>query len=181
MLAIAACHLNPGSGDADLRALRAFGPPAVDVLGPMPYMALRGMFDADAPAGLQNYWKPFHVDDLGDDAIETILADADADAVPPRRGQVHPHQLGVAMSRVPAGATAFGYRDAGFLPNIVGMWPDPAPARPTPPGRARIRPRAAAVPHRRRIREPHGRRGRRARAGGLRARTFARLAGLKAA
>ena len=30
------------------------------------------------------------------------------------------------MSRVPAGATAFGSRDAGFLMNYIGLWLDPA-------------------------------------------------------
>ncbi len=29
------------------------------------------------------------------------------------------------MSRVPAGATAFGNRDAGFLMNYIGLWLDP--------------------------------------------------------
>jgi FAD/FMN-containing dehydrogenase len=39
---------------------------------------------------------------------------------------VHLHQLGGAMSRVPADATAYGHRGAGFLLNAVGIWPDPA-------------------------------------------------------
>ena len=30
------------------------------------------------------------------------------------------------MGRVPAGATAFGNRDAGFLMNYIGLWLDPA-------------------------------------------------------
>src|ERR1700730_5944637 len=37
--------VHPGS------RLRAFGPPAADVIGPMPYPALQGMFDASAPKG----------------------------------------------------------------------------------------------------------------------------------
>lgn len=42
-------------GEAAVRSLRAFGPPAVDLIGPMPYPVLQTMFDASAPYGLQYY------------------------------------------------------------------------------------------------------------------------------
>jgi FAD/FMN-containing dehydrogenase len=123
IVAIAACHLDREATE-DLRALREFGPPAVDVIGPLPYTALQGMFDGGAPAGMRNYWKSAYVAELSDAAIDTILAHTSG--IPAAFGQVHLHQLGGAMSRVPSGATAFGNRDAGFLMNLVGMWPDPA-------------------------------------------------------
>ena len=41
IVAIACFHFDPhGSADDDLRALREFGPPPVDVVGPMPYAAI---------------------------------------------------------------------------------------------------------------------------------------------
>ena len=124
IFAIACCHLDPeGTAEDDLRPLRDLGP-AVDVLGPMPYAAIQGMFDAGVPRGSRNYWRSGYVNTLSDGAIEAILA-ASA-GVPAPLGQLHVHQMGGAMSRVPAGATAFGNRDAGFLMNYIGLWLDPA-------------------------------------------------------
>jgi FAD/FMN-containing dehydrogenase len=124
IFAIACCHLDPeGSAEDDLRALRELGP-AVDVVGPMPYLAIQGMFDAGVPRGSHNYWRSGYVDELTDDAIDTIIAHREG--IPHPLGQLHVHQMGGAMSRTPAGATAFGSRDAGFLMNYIGLWLDPA-------------------------------------------------------
>jgi FAD/FMN-containing dehydrogenase len=121
---IACLHLDPeGRAEDDLQPLRDLSP-AVDVLGPMPYQAVQGMFDAGAPRGSRNYWRSGYVDELTDEAIEAIVAHADG--VPAPLGQLHVHQLGGQMSRVPGGSTAFGNRDAGFLVNYVGLWQDPA-------------------------------------------------------
>jgi FAD/FMN-containing dehydrogenase len=124
IFAIACCHLDPeGSAERDLQPLRDLSP-GVDVLGPMPYQAIQGMFDAGVPRGSRNYWRSGYVDKLSDDAIEAIIEYADG--VPAPLGQLHVHQMGGAASRVPAGATAFGNRDAGFLLNYIGLWLDPA-------------------------------------------------------
>ncbi len=124
IFAIACLHLDPeGGAEDDLRPLRDLSP-AVDVLGPMPYTAIQGMFDAGVPRGSRNYWRSGYVDALTDDAIDAIISHTDK--IPAPLGQVHVHQLGGAMSRVPAGATAFGNRDAGFLMNYIGLWLDPA-------------------------------------------------------
>jgi FAD/FMN-containing dehydrogenase len=124
VFAIACCHLDPqGRAEADLQPLRDLGP-ALDVLGPMPYAALQGMFDAGVPRGSRNYWRSGYVDDLSDAAIDAIVAHIDG--IPQPLGQLHIHQLGGAMSRVPAGATAFGNRDAPFLMNYIGLWLDSA-------------------------------------------------------
>jgi FAD/FMN-containing dehydrogenase len=124
IFAIACCHLDlEGHAQDDLQPLRDLDP-AVDVIGPMPYMAIQGMFDAGVPRGSRNYWRSAYLDDLTDDAIEAILAHADN--VPAPLGQLHVHQMGGAMSRPEAGATAFGNRDARFLMNYIGLWLDPA-------------------------------------------------------
>jgi FAD/FMN-containing dehydrogenase len=124
IFAIACCHLDPeGRAEDDLRPLRDLAP-AVDVLGPMPYQAIQGMFDAGVPRGSRNYWRSGYVDTLTDEAIHAILAHSDG--IPAPLGQLHVHQMGGAMSRVPAGATAFTNRDAGFLMNYIGLWLDPA-------------------------------------------------------
>jgi FAD/FMN-containing dehydrogenase len=124
IFAIACCHIDPeGSAEDDLQPLRDLEP-AVDVVGPIPYQALQAMFDATAPRGSRNYWRSGYVDELTDDAIAMIAQHAGT--LPAPMGQLHVHQMGGAVSRVPAGATAFGNRGSGFLMNYIGLWQDPA-------------------------------------------------------
>jgi FAD/FMN-containing dehydrogenase len=121
---IACFHLGPeGRAEEDLRPLRDLGP-ALDVLGLMPYQAVQGMFDAGAPRGSRNYWRSGYLGALTDPAIDELLAHAAA--LPKPMGQLHLHQMGGAMSRVPAGATAFGSREAPILVNYLGLWMDPS-------------------------------------------------------
>lgn len=124
-VAIAVCY----AGDADageraLQPLRSFGPPAADVIGPMPYPALQSMLDETAPSGLQNYWKSTFLASLTDQTIDTLVSQASAMRSP--LAALHLHHLQGAINRVDAGATAFAHRDAAFVLNIVGTWPDPA-------------------------------------------------------
>jgi FAD/FMN-containing dehydrogenase len=124
IIAIACLHTDlEGTAEDDLRPLRD-QQPALDVLGPMPYTAIQGMFDDGVPRGSRNYWRSGYLETLSDEAIDAIVAAADG--LPAPLGQLHVHQLGGAMSRVPAGATAFGNRDAGFLANYIGLWLDPS-------------------------------------------------------
>ena len=124
IVGLACLHLDPeGTAERDLQPLRDLGP-AVDVLGPMPYQAIQGMFDGGVPRGSRNYWRSGYVDALTNEAIDAIVASAGG--IPAPLGQLHVHQMGGAAGRVPAGATAFGNRDAGFLMNDIGLWLDPA-------------------------------------------------------
>ena len=90
----------------------------------MPYQAVQSMFDAGAPRGSRNYWRSAYLDALSDEAIDAILAHTGG--IPRPMGQLHIHQMGGALSRVPDGATAFGSRQAPFLLNYLGLWMDPA-------------------------------------------------------
>ncbi|HEX4836991.1 MAG TPA: FAD-binding oxidoreductase, partial [Solirubrobacteraceae bacterium] len=92
---IACCHLDPeGRAEDDLRPLRDLQP-AVDVLGPMPYTAIQGMFDAGTPRGSRNYWRSGYLQQLTDEAIDTIYAAVPG--IPHPMGQLHIHQMGGAM------------------------------------------------------------------------------------
>ena len=123
-IAIAACYVgDPIDGERALQPLRAFGPPVADVIGPMPYPVLQSMMDESAPAGLQNYWKSTFLATLGDAAIDVLVAQAAAMRSP--LAALHIHHLGGAVGRLPGDGTAFAHRDAGFVLNIVGTWPDP--------------------------------------------------------
>jgi FAD/FMN-containing dehydrogenase len=113
--------------DAESRAaiaeLQGFGPPAVDVIGEMPYLALQTMFDPSAPAGLRNYWKSSYLDELSDGAIEVFVAAAGKTRSP--FSAIHVHQMGGVVARVPAEATAFANRSAAFVTNIIATWESP--------------------------------------------------------
>ncbi len=118
------CAGDPAEGERVVRGIKRWGPPAVDLVGPMPYPALQSMLDAGAPAGSLNYWKSCYLDALGDAAIEVILESASRMA--PGLSQVHLHHMGGAVARVAPEATAFAHRRAAFAVNAVGMWTDPA-------------------------------------------------------
>ncbi|MGH2443834.1 MAG: FAD-binding oxidoreductase [Chloroflexota bacterium] len=124
-IAIASCYAGSmEQGEAAVASLLSFGPPAGAHIGPVPYTMLQSMFDASAPAGLNNYWKSHYLASLDGDATDVILKYATM--IPAPFSQIHLHQLGGAMSRTPNGSTAFGHRDAAYALNIIGMWADPA-------------------------------------------------------
>jgi hypothetical protein len=109
-----------------MQPLRAFGPPLLDAVGPMPYRELQTMFDASFPAGLQNYWRSAYLDTLSDEVID-ILVEHASTVTSPLAG-IDIRQMGGAAARVAADATAFGHRDAAYLVNIYAIWTEAAEA-----------------------------------------------------
>lgn len=125
MIAFPMCYLGaPERGAEIVTALRDFATPAVDVVGPMPYLVLQGMFDAGAPKGIMAYWKTEYLPALGEAAIRTLVEHAGGMGAP--FTQVHIHHLGGAISRVPDDTTAAGHREIPFVINAVAAWMDPA-------------------------------------------------------
>jgi hypothetical protein len=123
MVGIVACYTGSlEEGEGAIRAVKAFGPPAVDLLGPIPYTALQGMLDATTPPGLQNYWRSDYLDRLDDETIETIVEHVSHMGAP--LCQTHIHHNGGAVSRPPE-STAFGHRDSPYLLNILGITAEP--------------------------------------------------------
>ena len=125
MLAVAVCHAGPvEQGEGLVAPLRAFAAPAVDLLGPMPYLALQTMFDPTAPKGINAYWKTEYLNALDDTTLDALVAGGAKMGVP--FGQLHLHHVGGAVARVGADETAMGNREAPFILNAVGLWMDPA-------------------------------------------------------
>jgi len=119
------CWTGPADqGEEVLRPWQAFGPPAAAHVGPVPYTALQGMFDASAQPGQHNYWKSVDLPELSDTAIDTIVARAAERPSP--LSQIHIHQMGGAVSRVAADATAYAHRSARYVLNTISVWTDPA-------------------------------------------------------
>ncbi len=127
VVVVGACHTGPlDAAERAVQPLRAFGPPLLDALSPTPYCALQTMQDAAFPAGLQHYWRSAYLDELSDEII-ALLAEHAAAVTSPLCG-IDIHQMGGAAARVPAGATAFGHRDAAYLINMYAVWTDPSEA-----------------------------------------------------
>lgn len=107
-----------------LRRLRGFGPPLADTVGPMTYPQLQQMLDAGFPSGQQVYWRGELLSSLDDALIETLVAQY-ARATSPLSALVL-EQLGGAVARVAADATAFPHRDAAFNLAMIARWTEPS-------------------------------------------------------
>jgi FAD/FMN-containing dehydrogenase len=124
LVAIAAGHVGPQrSGEAAVQPIKAFGTPAMDAMGPIPYVALNGMLDAAFPKGALNYWKSHFIDRLTDEAIDAVVARF-ATCPSPMSQLLFEHFHGAA-TRVPVGDTAYALRGAGFNALVLGEWTDP--------------------------------------------------------
>ena len=125
MCALIACSTGPlEEAEEVVKPIRSFGPPALDLLGPIPYPALQSLFDALLPPGLQHYWKADFVKELTDEAIEVHVKYGPK--IPTVESATHIYPLSGAVQRVGRGETAFSYRDAEFVHVISAVYPDPA-------------------------------------------------------
>lgn len=111
------------TAEAAFAPIRQFSPPAIDFAGPIPLPALQSMFDGLYPPGLQWYWRADFFNGYEDAAID--LHTQYAAQLPTLHSTMHIYPINGAASRVPAHATAWGYRDANFAQVIVGVDPDP--------------------------------------------------------
>jgi FAD/FMN-containing dehydrogenase len=112
-------------GERVLQPLRDLATPLLDASGPMQYLELQKIFDADYPAHeLRYYWKSTHLTELSDEAIERIAENA-AKAPSPLCTTDLWHNAG-AIRRVPDDATAFGGRNVQYLLTASADWSDPA-------------------------------------------------------
>lgn len=107
-------------GEEVLRPLREFGPPPLDLLGPMPYTAVQDLITEANPHGRRNYWSADFLDELSDEAIDTFVEHATNPVSPFSQMLVIPG--GGAIARVPEDATAFGARTAPFNTHFLSMW-----------------------------------------------------------
>jgi FAD/FMN-containing dehydrogenase len=125
MCGVVWCYAGPLDQAEEVFApIRAFGPPALDFVGPIPHPALQGMFDALYPAGMQWYWRADFVNELSDAAIDLHVKYGSQ--LPSMFSTMHLYPIDGAAGRVGKSDTAFSYRDARWAEVIVGVDPDPA-------------------------------------------------------
>ena len=72
-IAVACCYAGPvEDGARAVQALRRFGAPLVDLLGPTPYVAHQSGLDSTVPHGWHYYWKATNLAGLSDDVIAVV-------------------------------------------------------------------------------------------------------------
>jgi FAD/FMN-containing dehydrogenase len=117
------CHTGtPEAAAAELKAVKEFGPPILDMLGPIPYAAMQSILDN--PARAQVYWKSTFLKEFTPETRD-VVAQSARNLPTPLSMLLLEHFHG-AMSRVPQDATAFSDRNAAFNVAIVGTTMDPA-------------------------------------------------------
>ena len=120
-IAVASCYAGPiEDGDRALRALRAFGTPLVDLVGPTLYVDHQGGIDDTVPHGWHYYWKATDLTGLSDEVID-IVAEHAYRATSPRSYAAMFH-LGGAVARVARDATAYGGREAEHNIIVDAAW-----------------------------------------------------------
>jgi FAD/FMN-containing dehydrogenase len=105
---------------------RTVAEPIADLLGPIPYLGMQTLLDPLWPKGIRSYFKATNLARLDDGLIDSLVQ-LHADAPGPQC-EIHVHQMGGAVGRVPADATAFSERSMPFVLNAVTGWQDDAAA-----------------------------------------------------
>jgi FAD/FMN-containing dehydrogenase len=114
------------AGEAAVAGYRSMGEPIADLVGPMPYVALQQMLDDGFQAGPHVYWRSHFLTGIPDEAIDILVAGANA--APSPMSSVLIEHLGGAVARVGKEETAFDHRDAEYNFAVIAVWTDPEEA-----------------------------------------------------
>ena len=121
---LAMSTLPAGEAEKLVAGFRTVAEPVADLLGPIPYLGMQTLIDPLWPKGIHSYFKAANLarldDALIDDFVKVHLA------APGPQCEIHVHQMGGAVGRVPENATAFAERSMPFLLNVVTGWQDPS-------------------------------------------------------
>jgi FAD/FMN-containing dehydrogenase len=121
ILAFAVCYSGARiDADAALAPLRALGKALADVIGPQPYAAWQKAFDPLLTPGAFNYWKSHNFMALSDGLLDTVVDYVGT--LPTAECEIFIGQIGGAINRVPADATAYPHRDVNFVMNVHTRW-----------------------------------------------------------
>jgi FAD/FMN-containing dehydrogenase len=120
-IAVASCYAGAVTdGERAIRALREFGTPLVDLVGPTLYVDHQRGLDDTVPHGWHYYWKATDLTALSDEVID-IVAEHSYRASSPRSYAAMFH-LGGAVARTPRDATAYPGRDVDHNIIIDAAW-----------------------------------------------------------
>jgi FAD/FMN-containing dehydrogenase len=108
-------------GQKAVQPIKDFGPPVMDIIGPMPYLAHQALLDQAMPPNLLNYWKADFISDMRDEIIDAAV-DAYA-RVPSPQSAILFFPIHGAASRPAPNATAYPHR-RGIHMGIYSLWSD---------------------------------------------------------
>ena len=107
--AIAACYCGPpDGGDRQMKPLKGFSTPLVDLIAPRSYVEMQRLLDDFFPPGRRYYNKAHNIRSLNDGAIRTVLHYGLT--LPTSVSTIAFQQLHGAAGRRPVGDTAFPHR-----------------------------------------------------------------------
>lgn len=125
VVGVVCCYAGPvEEGEEELRPLRELPALGVDLVQPMPYVAVQQLLDAAIPKGMQNYWTADFFSGLPDEAVDTLVRHATTPVSPFTQILLIPG--GGAIARIDDDAMAFGQRRSPWNIHYLSVWPDPA-------------------------------------------------------
>ena len=86
----------------------------------MPYTVVQSLLDPGNPPGRNNYWKAENLEELSDEAVDTIVEHASKISSP--FSQVVLQPMGGAVRYVGEDEAAIGGRDAAYIVHAISMW-----------------------------------------------------------
>jgi FAD/FMN-containing dehydrogenase len=111
-------------GERVLAPIREVAKPMMDMVQPIPYVALQSMLDGGGQHGTRAYMKAEFMPELSDEVIEKLAAHGASRPGPLVQLLLEP--LGGAIARVPEGETALGRRDVPWCYHALSLWMDPS-------------------------------------------------------
>ena len=123
--AISAFYAGPmDEAERVLQPFRQAIPPVTDRIAPISYVQLQKAGDASFPRGHRFYWKAQFLRQITEAAADALIDRFPS--VPSPRSFFVFQQVGGAISRVPATATAYANRGAAYDSFPVSIWSDTA-------------------------------------------------------
>jgi FAD binding domain/Berberine and berberine like len=110
-------------GERVLAPIREVAQPVMDMVQPMPYVALQSMLDGGGPHGTHAYMKAEFLPGLGEELIEKLVLHGGARPGPMAQLLLEP--MGGAIARVDTSQTALGVRDAPWAYHALALWQGP--------------------------------------------------------
>ena len=111
-------------GMALAEGLRSIGTPVVDLIQPMPYVAIQSMLDGGMPRGIREYFKVDYLTALSDQAIDVIVEQGES--LPAPFGQLILGPMGGALDRRDSSSMALELPHQPWLFFCLSLWMDPA-------------------------------------------------------
>ena len=107
-------------GERVLAPIREVAQPVMDMVQPIPYVALQSMLDAGGPPGTRAYMKAEFLPALSDGVVEKLVQHGASRPGPLVQLLLEP--MGGAISRVDAQETALGVRDVPWCYHALALW-----------------------------------------------------------